>query len=199
MQKHWFLKRWFIQGLVISLPIIITVVIFSYCISYTDMFLLFLINLLPSNFPKPIFHGMGLLIFSILLILLGAITENLLINKIVQLFNYIMSKLPFIRNIYSNILKVVQTVLGNSGQFSKVLLIEYPREGTYVVGFKTKDAPEYICNLLNQKMVSVFVPTTPNPAGGLYLIVPADKIIETTLKPDEAFKLILSAGIIDKE
>lgn len=197
MQKHWFLKRWFIQGLVVSLPIVITAVIFYYCISYTDRFLLFTANLLPTNLPKPVFPGMGLIIFSILLILLGAITENFLIKKLVQVFNYLISKLPFIRNVYPSVLKVVQNILGNYGKYSKVLLIEYPKEGFYVVGFKTNEASEYVCKLIGQKMISVFIPTTPSPAGGMYLIVPANKIIETDLKPDEAFKLILSAGIID--
>lgn len=198
MQKHWFLKRWFLQGLVISLPIIITAIVFFYCISYADIILAFAANLLPASFPKPIFPGMGLIIVSVLLILIGALTETYLVNKLVQIFNFLMSKLPFVRSIYTTALKVVQNFLGSSNKFSKVVLIEYPHDGVYALAFKTNEAPNSLCELVGKKMVSVFIPTTPNPIGGFHLMIPVEKVKETDLRPEEALKLILSAGIVDE-
>jgi len=199
MQKQqWFLKRWFLQGLVISLPILITAIVFFYCISYTDIILAFAANLLPASFPKPIFPGMGLILVTALLIIIGALTETYLINKIVLLFNYIMSKLPFIRNIYTTALKVVQSFFGGAGKFSKVVLIEYPFKGSYALAFKTGDASAEFNTLTGEPMANIFLPTTPNPTSGLYLLVPINTIKETNLHPEEAFKIILSAGIVDK-
>lgn len=170
--------------------------VFFYCITYTDALLWFVANLLPTNFPKPVFPGMGLIIITIILILIGAVTENFILRKAIQLFNFGMSKVPFVKNIYSTALKIVQNFLGSSNTFSKVVLIEYPQKGSYTLAFKTNDAPEYINKLLGEKMISVFLPTTPIPTNGLYLIVPKSCAIETDFKTEEAFRLIVSAGIV---
>lgn len=199
MQKHWFLKRWFIQGLVISLPIIITAVIFFYCISYTDKLLWLIAGLLPTSIPKPVFPGMGLVLIVTLLILMGALTENFIIHKVLNLFNFIMSKVPFIRNVYPTALKIVQGLLGSPDKFSKVLLIEYPRDGIYTLVFKTNNAPSCLNALTGKKMISVFLPTAPFLTNGLYLIIPEDRTIETIFKPEEAFKLIVSAGMVNED
>lgn len=88
----------------------------------------------------------------------------------------------------------MESFLGNSAKFSKVVMIEYPRRGIYALAFKTKEAPSLPNK--NGKLISVFLPTTPNPIGGFHLMLPENDIIDTDMTPEEAFKLILSAGII---
>jgi uncharacterized membrane protein len=108
-----------------------------------------------------------------------------------------MSKLPFIRNIYTTVLKVAQSTLGNYEAFSSVVMIEYPRKGIYSLAFKTSKNEQFSEDT-NKEYINVFLPTTPNPTSGFYLIVPKDEAIETDINPEEAFKLIISAGIVSK-
>jgi uncharacterized membrane protein len=109
-----------------------------------------------------------------------------------------MSKVPFIRNIYPAIFKVVQNIFNNKENFSKVVLIEYPKKGTFALAFKTREGPEVFNEKLNQKLVSVFFPTTPNPTSGYYLLIPEEDVVEIDITTEEAFKLIISAGIVQK-
>jgi uncharacterized membrane protein len=202
MKKPWSLKRWFLQGLVLALPIFVTVVVFYYSIMYTDAILWFLWDLLPWDLlpwevAKPTFPGLGLLVVVTLVIAIGAATESFVVGKAVDLFNWFMSKVPFVRNIYSTVLQVAQSTLGSKDTFTKAVMIEYPRKGIYSIAFKTSDNKE-ISEKLGREFINVFLPTTPNPTSGFYLIVPKDEAIETDIDPDLAFKLIISAGIVSK-
>jgi uncharacterized membrane protein len=202
MKKPWFIKRWLLQGLVLTLPVIVTIVVFYYLIIYTDAILWVLWDLLPWDLlpwdlAKPKFPGLGLLVVTSLVIFIGAITESFVIGRVVELFNKLMSKLPFIRNIYTTVLKVAQSTLGNYEAFSSVVMIEYPRKGIYSLAFKTSKNEQFSEDT-NKEYINVFLPTTPNPTSGFYLIVPKDEAIETDINPEEAFKLIISAGIVSK-
>ena len=106
-----------------------------------------------------------------------------------------MSKLPFIKNIYSTAVKVAQSTLGNYDAFTGVVMIEYPRKGVYSLAFKTSKNEKFSSDN-GQEYMNVFLPTTPNPTSGFYLIVPTTEIIETDIEPEQAFKLIISAGIV---
>jgi len=202
--KHWFIKRWLLQGIIITLPIIATIVVFYYTIIYADAALWFLWDLfpwdlLPWTINKPSFPGLGLLVVATALILLGALTESWLVSRVMKSFNGIIERLPVVRNIYTTVLKVAQSTLGGYDNFSKVILIEYPRKGIYTLGFKTSECSSDLNEKLGAKnLINVFVPTTPNPTSGFYLILPEDQVIDTDLKAEEAFKLIVSAGIVQK-
>lgn len=198
MQKQWFIKRWFFQGLIVTLPIITTAFLLYYGIIYTDAIMWWVWDLLPWDLlpwavAKPTFPGLGFLVVVTSTILIGALTESWLINKIIDYFNNLMSKLPFIRNVYSTVSQVAKSTFGSYDSFTKVVLIEYPRRGMYSLAFKTSES-----HILKKegKYINVFLPTTPNPTSGFYLILPEHEIIETDLKPEQAFKLIISAGIV---
>jgi uncharacterized membrane protein len=170
MKKPWFIKRWLLQGLVLTLPVIVTIVVFYYLIIYTDAILWVLWDLLPWDllpwdFAKPKFPGLGLLVVTSLVIFIGAITESFVIGRVVELFNKLMSKLPFIRNIYTTVLKVAQSTLGNYEAFSSVVMIEYPRKGIYSLAFKTSKNEQFSEDT-NKEYINVFLPTTPNPTSG---------------------------------
>ena len=200
-KKVWFIKRWLLQGIAVALPIAITAVILYYSVLYADAVFWFLWDLfpwdlLPWEVSKPYFPGVGLIVVVSLLTLLGFLTESWLINKGLNLFNLIMSKLPFIRSIYSTSLKMVQTTVGNSNNFSSVVLVEFPMKGVYAVAFKTSESSKIIKDATGKELINIFLPTTPNPTSGFYLMLPEDKLIENDITTEEAFKLIISAGIV---
>ena len=195
MKHQWFLRRWFIQGLIILLPGVVTAVVLYYGIIYADMALGFLWSLLPFTTANTFFFpGLGVLVVAALTILVGALTEWFVISKVVDIFNNLMSKVPIIRSIYSTVLKVAQNTLGNMENFSEVVLLEH--NDKYCIAFKTSEASEVISNKLKQKMINVFLPTTPNPTSGFYIIVPENKTIPLDIEAEAAFKLIISAGIV---
>lgn len=194
MGKQWFIKRWFFQGLVVMLPIIITTVCLYYGIIYTDAVLWWLWDLVPWEVAKPNFPGLGLLVVGIGTILIGMLTESWLVNSFIGYFNLLMSKLPVIRNIYTTVSQVAQSTLGGYENFTDVVMVEYPRKGVYSLAFKTSESEI----MGEDKYINVFLPTTPNPTSGFYLIVPADEVKKTELSPEQAFKLIISAGIVQK-
>lgn len=195
--KHWFLKRWFLQGLVITVPISVTCLLLYYLVVKTDSILSYLWGLLPWTLPAWMSPWIGLLFVIAILIGIGALTESWLVGKCWSLFNKLMSMLPIVRTIYNTIHRVVESVLGNNQNLSKTVLIEFPRPGIYALAFKTSNGSTTLSTALGGRKVSnVFVPTTPNPTSGFYLVVPDDQIIETPIKPEEAFKLIISAGIV---
>lgn len=200
-QKHWFIKRWLLQGIAVALPITITIFILYYSVIYADAVFWFCWDLLPWDLlpwtvSKPYFPGVGLVVVVVLLALLGFLTESWLINKFFDIFNSLMSRLPFIRSIYATALKVVQSTVGSMDNFSNVVLIEFPMRGMYSLAFKTSNSSQLACDITGKKLINIFLPTTPSPTSGFYLMVPEDKIIPTNISPEEAFKLIISAGIV---
>lgn len=195
MRKNLFLKRWLLQGIVVILPLVVTVICLYYLIIQTDALLWFICDSLPLGMTKPIFPGAGLIFAIGILIAIGMLTESYLINQGIKLFNYVMSKLPIIRTIYSTVHKIVESTLGHNNSFSSAVLIEYPREGVYSLAFKTSNS-NLTCQKTGKKLVNIFLPTTPNPTSGFYLLIPEDQIFETTIEPEVAFKLIISAGMV---
>jgi len=195
MKKQWFIKRWFLQGLVLILPIIITAVVLYYGVIYADTVLWFLWDLFPWAVEKPLlFPGLGLIVVISLTIIVGALTESFLVSRVVDLFNKLMSKLPIIRSIYSTVLKVSQSTFGNASSFSQVILIEH--NGKFCMAFKTSETSSEICDKVGHKLINIFLPTTPNPTSGFYLMVPEHMVTTLDLEPEAAFKLIISAGIV---
>lgn len=196
MKKQWFIKRWFLQGLVLMLPVIVTAVVLYYGVIYADTVLWFLWDLLPITTARPAFviPGLGLVVVASVTVLLGALTESFLVSRVVELFNLLMSKVPIIRSIYSTVLKVAQNTLGNFDSFSKVVLLEH--NGKYCMAFQTSETSTEISTKVGINLINVFLPTTPNPTSGFYIMVPEDKIIPLDIEPELAFKLIISAGIV---
>lgn len=195
-KKHWFVKRWFIQGVAVTLPVIITGILLYYGMIYGDAILWFLWDLLPITASKPNFPGLGLVFVTVTTILIGAAAESWVISKCIKLFNYTVSKLPIIRSIYSTVLKVVDSAFGKNGAFSKTVLVQYPMKGNYAIAFLTNQASQEIQRKTGKELVCVFLPTTPSPTSGFFLLVPKDEIIELDMDAEQAFKLIISAGVV---
>jgi len=147
---------------------------------------------LPYNIP-----GLEILITLIIITIIGWLSLSFLGRKLLDLFNNLLKRIPILRTIYSAIGQMTQTFTKNDNQKKNVVLIEYPRKGSWAVGFATKDNSGEISTKTNKKLVNVFVPTTPNPTSGFLLMFPKDEIIYLDMSFEEASKFIVSAGTSD--
>jgi uncharacterized membrane protein len=170
--------------------------VLQFVIIKTDEVLGFLWSLWPKNIYKPGFPGLGLALVFIALIALGALTESVIVRKALVLFNFILSKVPFIRNIYPTLLRLMQSIFGSSSNYTKAVMIEYPRPGLYAIAFITSDTAPKLCEKTGKNLVNVFVPSSPFLSSGFYLMISSDQIIDVNISKEDAFKLVISAGIV---
>lgn len=197
------MRNYFFTGLVIAAPVSITIYLSWSFIQWVDGWVKPLIPLkynpdtyLPFSVP-----GVGLIISFIGITLIGFLTANL-VGK--TLFNYgevLLGRMPLVRNVYSGLKQIFETVLSQRGQsFNKVGLIEYPRRGLWAIVFvATKTSGEVLARSEQDSLLSVFLPTTPNPTSGFLLFVPASEIKILDMSVEEAAKLVISAGLVTPE
>jgi len=189
------LRNYFIAGIVVLIPIGITIYITLFIISISSKILPNEINpnhYLPYNIP-----GLEIIISLFLITLIGWLSLSFLGKKLLDLFNMILKKIPILRTIYSAIGQMTETFTKNDNSKKNVVLIEYPRKGCWAVGFATKDNSGEISSKTNKKLVNVFVPTTPNPTSGFLIMFPKDEMIYLDMTFEEASKFIVSAGTSD--
>ena len=182
----------FIAGVVVLIPIGITLYITFFIMSVSAVILPKEINpnhYLPYNIP-----GLEILISLILITLIGWVSLSFLGRRLLSLFNTILKRIPILRTIYSALGQMTETFTKSDNNKKNVVLIEYPRKGTWAVGFATKENEGEISRKTNKKLVNVFVPTTPNPTSGFLLMFPKDEVIYLDLTFEEASKFIVSAG-----
>ena len=144
---------------------------------------------LPYNIP-----GLEIIISLFIITFIGWLSLSFLGKKLLDLFNNILKKIPILRTIYSALGQMTQTFTKSDSNRKNVVLIEYPRKGSWAVAFATKDNTGEISNKMNKKLVNVFVPTTPNPTSGFLLMIPKDELIYLDMTFEEASKFIVSAG-----
>ena len=186
------LRNYFIAGIVVLIPIGITVYLTFFIISISSKILPKEINpnhYLPYNIP-----GLEIVISLLLITLIGWLSLSFLGRKLLNLFNNILKKIPILRTIYSAIGQMTQTFTKNDSSKKNVVLIEYPRKGSWAVGFATKDNTGEIKTKTNKNLVNVFVPTTPNPTSGFLLMFAKEDIVYLDMSFEEASKFIVSAG-----
>jgi len=199
MRAHF--KRYFITGLLVVVPLYLTISIFSLIVGYMDRLLQFLPEIFQPDTYLP-FHipGLGVIVTIAVIFLIGLLTTNLLGKRIVEIGDNILAKVPVFRNIYKPIKQFMETffVSGYSG-FRKVVLVEFPSKGMYSVGFLTGLATGEVQDKTAERVVNVFLPTTPNPTTGFYLLIPEKDIIPLEMSVEDAFKLIITGGMISPE
>jgi len=194
-KKRSFLSRirnYFIAGIVVLIPIGITIYLTIFIISISSKILPKEIN--PNHYLPYSIPGLEIIISLILITLIGWLSLSFLGKKLLDLFNNILKKIPILRTIYSAIGQMTQTFTKNDTNRNNVVLIEYPRKGSWAVGFATKDNTGEIKTKVNKNLVNVFVPTTPNPTSGFLLMFPKDEVIYLDMTFEEASKFIVSAG-----
>ena len=192
------LRKYLIAGLLVWIPLAATVFIVKLVIDLMDMTILLLPDRLhPENLWGFTLPGMGLVLALAVLIMTGALAANLIGKTMVDLWEKILGRIPLVRNIYNAFKQITSTLLdSDTKSFRKVVLVEFPRDGQWSIGFLTNpdiniDSPSF-----GDNMVAVFISTTPNPTTGFLILTQVNKIIELDITIEEAFKLIMSIGVV---
>jgi len=189
------LRNYFITGVVVLVPIGITFYLIKFFMSISPKLIPSNIN--PNNYLPFSIPGLEIFLSIIFITLIGGLSLSFIGKKILQLFNDLLKKIPILRTIYSAIGQMAETLAPKRKSKKSVVLVEYPRKGSWAVGFATKDNKGEISKKTNKKLVNVFVPTTPNPTSGFLLMFPKDEIIYLDMSFEEASKFIISAGTSD--
>ena len=192
------LKKYFITGLLIWIPLAITFMVLAWIVGTLDAILLWLPEeYQPSRYLGVHIPGVGVVAGLLLVFFTGLIAANVLGQKLVRLWEALLSRIPVVKSIYYSVKQVSDTLFSSSGQaFRKALLVQYPREGAWTIAFLTGQPGGDAANHLHGDYVSVYVPTTPNPTSGFFLMMPRADVIELDMSVDEALKYIISMGVV---
>lgn len=195
------MRKYFITGLLILVPLAITLWVLNLIVSTMDQSLLLLpvawrpSTLLGFNIP-----GLGTILTLVVIFLVGLGTRNFVGNRVVLVWEHVLQRIPVFNVIYSSVKQVSDTLFSSSGNaFRKALLVQYPREGSWTIAFMTGVPGGDVRNHLIGDYVSVYVPTTPNPTSGFFLMVPRTDAIELDMSVDAALKYIVSMGVVTPE
>ena len=186
------LRNYFITGIVVLVPIGITLYLTRFFIRVSAKLIPAEIN--PNNYLPILIPGLEIILAIIFITLIGYLSLSFIGKKILQLFNDLLKRIPILRTIYSAIGQMAETLAPKRKSKKSVVLVEYPRKGSWAVGFATKDNKGEISKRTNQKLVNVFIPTTPNPTSGFLLMFPKEDLIYLDMNFEEASKFIVSAG-----
>ena len=186
------LRNYFITGIIVLVPIGFTLYLTIFLISVSSNLIPEEIN--PNNYLPFSIPGLEIALSIIFITLIGFISLSFIGKRILKLINDLLKKIPFLRTIYSAIGQMTESFANKKGKKKSVVLVEYPRKGSWAVGFATKDNKGEISKKTNNNLVNVFVPTTPNPTSGFLLMFPKNEVIYLDMSFEEASKLIVSAG-----
>jgi uncharacterized membrane protein len=191
------LQRYFLAGLLVFLPVVITLWFLGWVIRLMDGLLDVLPARLHPNFYLPFaIPGLGAIVTFGFILFLGVLTRGVATRRFLAAWDRVFVQIPVFRGVYTAVQKLVQTFLGQSHANKQVVMIEYPRKGVYTVGFAMGRAWHELEKNNEVPLVNVFIPTTPNPTSGFYLLVPANDVAPLNLSMEEALKLITSGGLI---
>ena len=192
------LKRYLIAGLLVWVPLGITIWVLQLLLSTLDQTLL----LVPERArPEALFGfhipGLGALLAFAILILTGVVAANFFGARVILLWESVLTRIPVVKSIYSSVKQVSDTLLSDTGNaFRKALLVEYPYQGCWTIAFQTGSPAVAVAGHLASEHVSVYVPTTPNPTSGFFLMLPRSRVHELDMTVDEALKYIISMGVV---
>jgi uncharacterized membrane protein len=186
------LRNYFITGVVVLIPIGFTLYLSKILIGVSSNLIPENIN--PNSYLPYAIPGIEILISIILITIVGGLSLSFLGKRILKLIDDLFKRIPFLRTIYSAILQMTESFSNKDNDKKSVVLIEYPRKGVWAVGFATKENKGEMADKTNQRLINVFVPTTPNPTSGFLLMFPIDDVIYLNMTFEEASKFIVSAG-----
>ena len=195
------MKKYFFTGLLVLVPVVITFWVLSSLIQTMDQSLL----LLPEQWrPQQLFGfsmvGLGAILTVVTIFVTGVIATNIFGQQLILLWEAMLSRVPVVKSIYASVKQVSDTIFSDSGNaFRKALLIEFPRKGSWTIAFLTGEPGGDVSNHLQGDYVSVFVPTTPNPTGGYFLMIEKKEVMELDMSVDQALKYIISMGTVVPE
>ena len=194
------LRNYFISGLLFWIPLALSVLVIKFFLEVIN-------NLVPSRLlPESLLNldttipGSGIILVILIILITGALVTNILGRKIVDLWEKALNKIPGFRNIYNALKKISSTVLNTSSDsFRKAFLIQYPSKGIWVIAFQSGDYKGEVKDVIGGEVINLFVPTTPNPTSGFFVMMPKKDAYELQMTVEEAFKLVISAGVVTPE
>ncbi len=188
------MKKYFITGLLIWIPLVITVWVLNLIVTTMDRFLPEALE--PKSWLGVDLPGLGLALAASIVLLTGLLAANIIGQRLVELWEALLARIPVVKSIYTSVKQVSDTLFSSSGQaFRKALLVEYPRRGSWTIAFLTGMPGGDVVNHLDGEYVSVYVPTTPNPTSGFFLMMPRADVIELDMSVDAALKYVISMGV----
>lgn len=192
------MKKYFITGLLIWIPLAITIWVLYLIVSTMDRsLLLFPAVLQPEHVLGFYIPGLGAILTVVVIFLTGVVTTNIAGQRLVRFWEGVLSRIPIVKSVYYSVKQVSDTLFSSSGEaFRKALLIEYPRPGIWTIAFMTGQPGGDVVRHLRGEYVSVYVPTTPNPTSGFFLMLPRAEVVELDMSVDEALKYIISMGVV---
>ncbi len=191
-------RRYLIAGLLIWVPLGITIIVVRLLVNWLDGSILLIPEAYrPENLLGFAIPGLGVLISFIVVILTGVFAANLFGRRLVKLWEGLLSHVPLVRSVYSGAKQLAETMFSDSGQsFRKVLLIEFPRKGLWTLAFLTGTDQGEVQRKTGRNVINVYVPTTPNPTGGYFVMVPKEDVQELDMSVDEGLKMLMSMGAV---
>jgi uncharacterized membrane protein len=194
------LRNYFISGLLFWIPLALSVLLIKFFLEIVN-------NLVPTRLlPESLLNlettipGSGIVLVILVILITGALVTNILGRKLLDLWERALNKIPGFRNIYNALKKISSTVLNTSSEsFRKAFLIQYPSKGIWVVAFQSGDYKGEVESIIGKDVINLFVPTTPNPTSGFFVMIPKKDAIELQMSVEEAFKLVISAGVVTPE
>ena len=192
------MKKYFITGLLIWIPLAITFMVLAWIVNSLDAILLWLPKgFQPRDYIGIDIPGVGVVASLLIVFFTGLVAANVLGQKLVQLWEALLARIPVVKSIYYSVKQVSDTLLSTSGMaFRRALLVRYPHQGAWAIAFLTGEPGGDVVNHLGVEHVSVYVPTTPNPTSGFFLMLPKSDVIELDMDVDEALKYIISMGVV---
>jgi len=188
------MKKYLITGLLIWIPVAITIWVLALIVNTMDQTL----TLLPPDFlPKVHIPGLGAVLTFLVVLLTGVLASNFVGQRLLRIWEGMLGRIPVVKSIYSGVKQVSDTLFSPGGQaFRKALLVQWPHPGTWTIAFLTGTPGGDVLNHLDGEYVSVYVPTTPNPTGGYFVMIPRANVVELQMTVDEALKYVISMGVV---
>jgi len=194
------LRNYFISGLLFWIPLALSVLLIKFFLEVVD-------NLVPKRLlPESLLNldttipGSGIVLVILIILITGAIVSNIIGRKLLDLWERALNKIPGFRNIYNALKKISSTVFNTSSDsFRKAYLIQYPSKGIWVIAFQSGDYKGEVETIIGEDVINLFVPTTPNPTSGFFVMMPKKDAFELQMTVEQAFKLVISAGVVTPE
>ena len=193
------IRSWFITGILVLTPIILTVYVAWAFITFVDNLVVPIVPIYyrPSNYLPFSIPGLGLIIVFTFTTLVGSLASGLFGRTLIRIWENILNRMPVVRSVYSAIKQILETVMAaQSDAFRQAVLVQYPRKDIWAIGFVTGTTKGEVGKYVSEKMINVFMPTTPNPTSGFLLFFPEKDLVYLKMSVEDALKLVVSGGMV---
>lgn len=195
------MRRYLVAGLLVWVPVGVTILIIKFLVDLMDQTLLLLpAGIQPQHLLGFRIPGLGIVLTVVVVLVTGMVVTNLFGRQLIRLGERLLARIPVVRSIYSSVKQLTESLFSSGGRsFRKVVLVPYPHPGSWTMGFLTGIGAGEVRDRIGREVLNVFVPTTPNPTSGFFLIVPRQDVIELDMSVDDGLKMLLSVGVVQPQ